>query len=131
MDEVLAYLKENETYFVATVNGDRPGLRPFGTIMKYENRLYIQTGRVKDVYKQMVDCPRIVICASALDGSWLRLEATAIEDNHVEANAAMLAEYPELTPMYKADDGNCTVFYLKNAKATFYSFTQAPKTITF
>ena len=131
MDEVFDFLKENKTYFLVTMNGDKPAIRPFGTIMKFENKLYIQTGRVKDVYKQMVACPQIAISACAPNGDWVRINATAVEDNRVEANQALLDEYPGLCARYKADDGNCTVFYLEDAVATFSSFTAAPHTVTF
>ena len=125
MDEVLAYLKENPTYFLATVDekGD-PQVRPFGTIAKFEGRLYIQTGKVKAVSDQMLAHPRVAICATGADGSWLR-----VLDDRLEAREAVLAEYPELQPMYAADDGNCEVFALENVTATFCSFTKDPYTI--
>ena len=132
MDEVLAYLKANPTYFLATVDekGD-PQVRPFGTIAKFEGRLYIQTGKVKPVSDQMLAHPRVAICAMGDDGSWLRIEADAVVDDRVEARQAVLDEHPELAGMYAADDGNCEVFALENATATFSSFTAEPHTVTF
>ena len=131
MDEVLAYLKENKTYFLATVNDGKPELRPFGTATGFEGKLYIQTGRVKNVYQQMLACPQVALCASAPNGTWLRVSATVVEDARVEANQAVLDEYPELGSMYKADDGNCAVFFLKDAEATFSSFIEEPKVVRF
>ena len=132
MDEVLAYLKENPTYFLATVDADgNPQVRPFGTIAKFEGKLYIQTGKVKPVSDQMIAHPRVAISAVDTKGGWLRLEADAVLDDRVEAREAVLGEYPELQSMYAADDGNCEVFALENATATFCSFTAEPKTITF
>lgn len=132
MDEVLAYLKENPTYFLATVDADgNPQVRPFGTIAKFEGKLYIQTGKVKPVSDQMLAHPRVAISAVDTKGGWLRLEADAVLDDRVEAREAVLGEYPELQSMYAADDGNCEVFALENATATFCSFTAEPKTITF
>ena len=130
MDEVLAYLKANPTYFLATVDekGD-PQVRPFGTIAKFEGKLYVQTGRVKAVFEQMLAHPRVAICAMGADGSWLRIEADAVLDERLEAREAVLAEYPELQPMYAADDGNCEVFALENGIATFCSFTKDPYVI--
>ncbi len=130
MDEVLAYLKANPTYFLATVDekGD-PQVRPFGTIAKFEGKLYIQTGKVKAVSYQMLAHPRVAICATGADGTWLRVEADAVLDDRLEAREAVLAEYPELQPMYAADDGNCEVFALENVTATFCSFTKDPYTI--
>ena len=132
MDEVLAYLKKNKTYFLATVDAaGNPQVRPFGTIAKFEGRLYTQTGKVKPVSDQMLAHPRVAICAMGDDGSWLRIEADAMVDDRVEARQAVLDEHPELAGMYAADDGNCEVFALENATATFSSFTAEPHTVTF
>ena len=127
IDEVLAYLKANPTYFLATVDeAGNPQVRPFGTIAKFESRLYIQTGKIKAVSDQMLAHPRVAICAMGEDGSWLRVEADAVLDDRLEAREAVLAEYPYLRPMYAADDGNCEVFALENVTATFCSFTKEP-----
>ena len=132
MDEVLAYLKKNPTYFLATVDAEgNPQVRPFGTIAKFEGRLYIQTGKVKAVSDQMLAHPRIAISAVDAEGGWLRLTADAVVDDRVEARQAVLDEHPSLKGMYAADDGNCEVFALENATATFCSFTAEPKTVTF
>jgi uncharacterized pyridoxamine 5'-phosphate oxidase family protein len=132
MEEVLRFLKENPTYFLATSEGGQPRVRPFGTIALFEGKLYFQTGQVKDVYRQLMANPRIEICALAADGSrWLRIAATAVRDDRREARAAVLDEYPSLQKMYSPDDGNCEVFWLKDAVAVFSSFTEEPKTVTF
>ena len=132
MDEVLAYLKKNPTYFLATVDADgNPQVRLFGTIAKFEDKLYIQTGKVKPVSDQMLAHPRIAISAVDAEGGWLRLAADAVLDDRLEARQAVLGEYPELQSMYAADDGNCEVFALENVTATFCSFTAEPKTVTF
>ena len=90
MDEVLAYLKENPTYFLATVDADgNPQVRPFGTIAKFEGKLYIQTGKVKPVSDQMIAHPRVAISAVDTKGGWLRLEADAVLDDRVEAREAV------------------------------------------
>lgn len=132
MDEVLAYLKKNPTYFLATVDAEgNPQVRPFGTIAKFEGKLYIQTGKAKPVSEQMLAHPRIAISAVDTEGGWLRLTADAVLDDRLEARQAVLGEYPELQSMYAADDGNCEVFALENATATFCSFTNEAKTVTF
>lgn len=132
MDEVLAYLKKNPTYFLATVDAEgNPQVRPFGTIAKFEDKLYIQTGKIKPVSDQMLAHPRIAISAVDAEGGWLRLTADAVLDDRLEARQAVLGEYPELQSMYAADDGNCEVFALKNATATFSSFTAEPHSVTF
>jgi uncharacterized pyridoxamine 5'-phosphate oxidase family protein len=130
MTEVYEFLKNSKTYYLATVDGDQPKVRPFGTAHVFENKLYIQTGRVKPVAKQMLANPKIAI--SAMDnGKWLRIEAEAVEDNRIEAIRSMLDAYPNLRDRYKEDDGNTVVFYLKNATATISSFTEPAKTISF
>lgn len=132
MDEILDYLKSAKTYYLATVDGNGdPQVRPFGTATKFEGRLYIQTGKVKAVSRQMLAHPRVAICAMGADGSWLRLEADAVEDDRIEARQAVLDDHPDLAGMYRADDGNCQVFALRNAHATISSFTGAPREYTF
>ena len=130
MEEVYEFLKKCETYFIATVDGDQPRVRPFGTVDLFENKLYIQTGKVKNVAKQIKANPKIEICGMT-DGKWIRVAAVAVEDDRVEARQHMLDAYPSLQKMYKADDGNCQVFYLKDATATIYSFTDKPTVIKF
>ncbi len=130
MEEVYEFLKKCETYFIATVEGDQPRVRPFGTVDIFENKLYIQTGKVKNVSKQLMANPKLEICGMA-DGKWIRVEAVAVEDDRVEAREHMLEAYPSLKAMYAADDGNSEVLYLKDATATISSFTGAPKVIKF
>ena len=130
MEKVLEFLKDAEVYFLATVEGDQPRVRPFGTIHLFEGKLYIQTGKVKDVSKQIHANPKAEICAFK-DGKWLRVAATLVEDDRREARQSMLDAYPSLQGMYSADDGNTEVFYLKDATATFASFTAAPETVKF
>jgi len=130
MQEIYEFLKGCGTYYLATVEGDQPRVRPFGTVDIFEGKLYIQTGKVKKVSKQMAVNPKVEISACMGD-KWLRLEATAVEDDRVEAREHMLEQYPSLKGMYKADDGNTQVLYLKDATATIYSFTSAPVVVRF
>lgn len=130
MQEVYEFLKKCGTYYLATTEGDQPRVRPFGTVHIFENKLYIQTGKVKDVSKQMHLNPNIEI-SGMTDGKWIRVEAVAVEDDRIDAKKDMLDAYPSLCKMYKADDGNTEVFFLKNATATISSFTDAPKVIKF
>ncbi|MBR5420130.1 MAG: pyridoxamine 5'-phosphate oxidase family protein [Lachnospiraceae bacterium] len=130
MERVAKFLKEAETYYLATVDGDQPRVRPFGTINIFEGKLYIQTGKSKDVSKQIHANPKAEICAFK-NGEWLRVACELIEDDRREARVSMLEAYPSLQGMYSADDGNTEVLYLKNAKATFSSFTGAPEVVEF
>lgn len=130
MQKVYDFLKKCNTYYLATTDGDQPRVRPFGTIDLFEDKLYIQTGKVKDVSKQIIKNPKIELCA--FNGQkWLRVQAVAVEDDRVEARQHMLDSYPELQNMYSATDDNTQVFYMKDATATFSSFTEAPESITF
>lgn len=130
MEKVLEFLKEAGTYYLATVDGDQPRVRPFGTINLFEGKLYIQTGKAKDVSKQIHANPKVEICAFK-DGDWIRVAGELVEDDRREARASMLDAYPDLRRMYNEDDGNTEVFYLQNAKAIFSSFTKAPETVEF
>ena len=130
MNEVYEFLKTCKTYYLATLEGDQPRVRPFGTVDIFDGKLYIQTGRKKDVSKQMHANPKIEICAFMND-KWLRIAATAVSDDNIEAERHMLAAYPGLSRMYKPGDGNNEVLYLKDATATFSSFTEASKVIKF
>lgn len=130
MKEVYDFLKSCETYFLATVDNERPRVRPFGTFHLFEDRLYIQTGKVKNVSRQMAANPHIEICCTNGD-QWLRIEAKAVEDDRRIARQHLLDAYPSLEGMYTADDGNCQVLYLEDAVATFYSFSAEPRVIKF
>ena len=130
MERVCSFIKEAQTYYLATVDGDQPRVRPFGTINIFEGKLYIQTGRVKDVAKQLAANPKAEICAFK-DGVWLRVAGELVDDDRVEPKKAMLEAYPELRRMYDPEDGNTEVLYFKNAKASFSSFTAAPETVEF
>ena len=130
MERVVQFLKDAGTYYLATVDGDQPRVRPFGTAHVFEGRLYLQTGKVKDVSKQIHANPKVEICAF-LNGEWLRVAGELEEDPRREAKVSMLDAYPDLQKMYSADDDNTEVFFFKNATATFSSFTKAPETITF
>jgi len=130
MHEVYEFLKKCGTYYLATVEGDQPRVRPFGTVDIFEGRLYIQTGKVKKVSKQLQANPKAEICACA-GGKWLRVAGKLIRDDRVEAKKHMLDNYPELQSMYSAEDDNTEVLYFKDATATFYSFTEEPRVIKF
>ena len=130
MEEVYKFLKEAQTYYLATVEGDQPRVRPFGTADLFEGKLYIQTGKVKEVSKQIQANPKVEICAF-MDGRWLRVAGTLVRDDRVEAKAHMLDAHPSLKGMYSAEDDNTEVLYFKDAVATFSSFTEPPRTVRF
>ena len=129
IDEVCEFLKDAGTYYLATVEGDQPRVRPFGTAHIFEGKLYIQTGKVKDVSKQIEANPKFEICA--FKGSWVRVTGKLVEDPRIEAQQSMLDAYPSLQKMYAAGDGNTVVYYIEDGEATFSSFTDAPRPVQF
>jgi uncharacterized pyridoxamine 5'-phosphate oxidase family protein len=132
MQEVYDFLKKCGHYFIATVDGDQPRVRPFGTAVIFEGKLYIQTGKKKNVSRQMKANPKIEICALDLPaGKWLRIAATVVTDDRQEAKQYVLDQYPELKSMYSVDDNNTHVLYLKDVTATFSSFAGEPREVKF
>ena len=128
MTRIYNFLKQAEVYYLATLEGDQPRVRPFGTINLFENKLYIQTGKIKPVSRQLAANPKAEICAF-YQGAWLRVACELVEDDRVEAKKAMLDAYPNLRGMYDEQDGNTQVFYMKNATATFCAFGKEPEVV--
>ena len=127
-ERVCAFLEEAQVYYLATVEGDQPRVRPFGTAMVYEGKLYIQTGKVKPVSKQLAANPKAEICAFT-NGRWVRVWGKLMDDDRREVKVAMLEKYPNLKRMYDPDDGNTQVLCFEDAEATFSSFGTAPETV--
>ena len=130
MEEVYEFLKQCGTFYLATEEGDKPRVRPFGAVNVFEGKLYIQTGKVKNVSKQMQINPNVEI-SGMVDGKWIRLEGKVVRDDRREAKKSMLDNNPMLRGMYSEDDDNTEVLYFENAKATFCSFTEAPRVVEF
>ena len=130
MERVCQFLKDAGVYYLATVEGDQPRVRPFGTAHIFENKLYIQTGKVKPCSKQIMENPKVEICAFH-GGNWVRIAGKLAEDDRVEAKKSMLDAYPNLRGMYDENDGNTQVLYFKNAVATFSSFSAPTETVEF
>jgi len=131
LEAACAYLKKAGTYYLATSDGDQPRVRPFGTAHIFEGRLYIQTGLKKEVARQLRENPKAEICAMGKDGTWLRISGRLVLDERIEAQQALLADYPGLAGMYQAGDGNTAVYYFENAEGIISSFTKAPITLKF
>ena len=130
MKRVYEFLKKAEVYYLATVEGDQPRVRPFGTVNLFEGKLYIQTGKIKPTSRQLAANPKAELCAFS-NGAWLRVACELVEDDRPEPRRAMLDAYPNLRAMYNENDGNTQVLYMKNATATFSAFGQAPETVEF
>ena len=130
MKRVYDFLKKADVYYLATVEGDQPRVRPFGTVNEFEGKLYIQTGKIKPVSRQLADNPKAEICAFT-EGAWIRVTCELVEDDRVEARKSMLDAYPNLRGMYDENDGNTQVFYMRTATATFSAFGKAPEIVEF
>ena len=121
IERVYEFLEKAGTYYLATMEGDQPRVRPFGTALLYEGKLYIQTGKIKPVSKQIQINPKVELCAFK-DGKWLRLSGILERDERREVKKAMLDKMPTLRAMYNEDDGNTEMLYFKSGEATFSSF---------
>lgn len=130
MKEVQEFLKSCGVYFLATMDNDQPRVRPFGTAEIFENHLYIETGKKKDVFKQIEKNNKVEICAFK-DSKWIRVSGELVVDDRVEAKKDMLDKNPSLRAMYDENDDNTVVLYFKSAKAIISSFTEEPKIIEF
>jgi len=130
MKNILTFLKECGTFYLATNEDNQPRVRPFGAVSEFEGKLYIVTNNKKNVFNQMIKNPKIEISGTIKD-KWIRVEGTAVKDDNSNAKEKMLADNPVLSKMYSADDEIMEVFYIKDGSATFYSFTEEPKEIKF
>ena len=128
MERVYKFLKDAGVYYLATMEGDQPRVRPFGTVLLFEGKLYIQTGKIKPCSRQLKQNPKAEICAFT-KGQWVRVWGKLMDDDRREAKVAMLEKYPNLKRMYDPDDGNTQVLYFEDAQATFSSFGAAPETV--
>jgi uncharacterized pyridoxamine 5'-phosphate oxidase family protein len=130
MKETQEFLKSAGVYYLATIDGNKPRVRPFGTAEIFEDKLYIQTGKSKDVFKQIESNPNVEICAFK-DGKWIRVSGNLILDDRREAKKDMLDKNPSLREMYNEDDDNTAVLYFEHATATISSFTEESVTFEF
>ena len=130
MKEVQEFLKDCGVYYLATMDGNQPRVRPFGTAEIFEDHLYIQTGKSKNVSKQIEKNPNVELCAFK-DGKWIRVTGKLIRDDRIEPKKDMLDKNPTLRGMYNEFDDNTEVLYFENGEATISSFTEPPKTIKF
>jgi uncharacterized pyridoxamine 5'-phosphate oxidase family protein len=130
MERVCNFLKDAGVYYLATVEGDQPRVRPFGTAHIFEGKLYIQTGKIKPCSRQIAKNPKVELCAFH-NGAWVRIAGELAEDDRLEAKKSMLDAYPNLRGMYDENDGNTQVLYFRNAVATFFAFGSAPEIVKF
>ena len=130
IEKVYYFLNDAQTYYLATVDGTKPRVRPFGTILLYDGKLYIQTGKGKRAVDQIAANPFVEICAS-FNGAWVRVATELVEDDNHDVKVAMLEKMPMLKEMYSADDDSMKMYYMKDATATFCSFVSEPEVVNF
>ena len=132
LETVKNYLQECKTFYVATVDGDQPRVRPFGVAEVYNGRLYIMTGKKKDVFKQMVANPKFEITAVKPSGAeWIRMSGRLVSDDDVKAKEFLLDKNPSLKGMYSATDDNMAILYIVDGEARLCSFMGAEKKVKF
>ena len=129
MNEVLNFLAENHIFYIATVDGNIPKVRPFGFIMEFEGKLYFATNNQKNVYKQLKANPNFEVSTTAESGEWLRLKGQAVFNTNRQTKQAALDVSPLLSEMYSVDDSVFELFFIENAEATFCDMTGASRTI--
>ncbi len=129
MNEILKFLADNPIFYLATVEGDIPKVRPFGFVMNYQGKLHLCTSNQKDVYKQLKANPHLEISTTSQTGEWLRLKGKAVFNTNKESKQAALDVAPFLSRMYSVDDSIFEVFYIENAEATIQNMKGESKTI--
>ena len=131
MKEVLQFLQDAGVFYIATMDGDQPRVRPFGAINEFDGKIYIITSNEKDVYKQMQKNPKVEISGMNKEGKWIRLSCEVVRDDRTEAKKSMLDANPTLRAIYSEEDGKMEVLYFQNANASICSFTEAPAVYQF
>ena len=129
MSRIVDVLKEAGVFYVATVDGDQPRVRPFGAVIDFDGKPYFCTNNQKEVFKQLMKSPKTEICACLPDKRWVRVVGTFVRDDNDAVRAAMLEDMPMLKSMYSVGDGLFEVLYLDNAVATIYSMGGEPEVI--
>lgn len=125
LNKISAILDKAQVFYLATVENDQPRVRPFGAYLVHDDKLYLVTGKVKEVSKQLAANPKAEVCA--FDGDkWIRVAGTLINDDSREVKTLMLNKMPSLRAMYNEDDGNMQMLYFKDATVTISSFVEAP-----
>lgn len=128
MKKTLEFLQESGTFYLATVEGDQPRVRPFGAVFEYEGKLYIVTNNTKKCFKQMLENPKVEMCGMNKKGQWIRVTGEVVNDDRSEVKKFALEAVPSLKSMYSVDDGIFAVLYFTKGTATISSFTTKPET---
>lgn len=129
MNRIVEELKKVKVFYIGTIEGDKPKVRPFSSVAEFEGHAYLCTGNHKDIYKQIKANPHIELCGMYDGGTWLRVEATLVEDNRIEVQQAVLDDPTGPSQLYKAGDGRFVTFKLTDIKALKFNFYSAPEEI--
>ena len=122
MNETFKFLKENtKVNFVATVDGDRPSLRPFGDPFLYDGKIYVITNKKKNVSKQIAKNNNVCIVAYD-DENWIRINCQLIDDSdNVDAKKKAIQEYDWAEAAgYTLDNPNFQILYMNDVSAVLY-----------
>lgn len=131
MNEILKFITDAKIFYIATIEGDKPKVRPFGFAMEYEGKLYFCTSSEKDVSKQLISNPNFEACTMSEKGQWIRLKGKAVFDSSSDAKAKAFEILPSLANIYKSTDNPIfQVFYVEEGEAILYSFSETPRIIT-
>ena len=124
MEEIMAFLKENPTFYFATVEGYKPRVRPFGFAMEYKGRRYFAIGKHKAAYKQILDNTNIEICTANDRGEWLRIQGTVDFDNTEAAKKRAFEVMPQLADIYNPESGlELGMVYMDRMSAKLFSMS--------
>ena len=129
MHKIVEAMKAIGVFYLATVEGDQPRIRPISAVDDINGEIYFCTNNTKDMYKQIMTNPKVEFSGMGKDGTWIRVNGTMVRDDSDESRAKFLELEPSLGNMYHLGDGIFEVFYLKDAKCVKYSFTAAPEEI--
>ena len=129
-EEIMQFLKDNPTFYLATVDGYLPRVRPLGFAMRYNGHLCLGIGKHKAAYKQLLDNTNLELCACNDRGEWLRIQGTANFDNTPEAQEAAFLQMPQLADIYNEESGlKLGIVYLDHLSAKLFSMSGTVKDI--
>jgi uncharacterized pyridoxamine 5'-phosphate oxidase family protein len=127
MNEILKFITDAGIFYIATVEGDKPRVRPFAFAMDYQGKIYFCTSNQKNVYHQLKSNPQFEACTMSKGRQWMRLNGKAVFDSNTDAKAKAFEVMPGLAKIYKSEEFE--VFYVDDGEATFYSMKDEPRTI--
>lgn len=130
MNRIVEKLKEAKIFYLATCEENQPRVRPFGSVTEIDGQIYICTNNTKNCYHQIMKNPQVELCGMLPDGTWIRVEATAVRDDRDSSREAMLNDPTGPKQLYTVGDGIFEVLRLENPVCTLYSFTKEPEHIS-